>query len=88
MPLTHGPSAYTRPDLLDKNQKLVIKGNMPVKTRQYEYINNRGEAVFIQEHSYGKKAVPGHGAEPHFNVRPADKKRNGHLPGTHGHYNF
>ena len=89
IPLTQNPSALTRPNLLDENKRPIIKGGSPLETRQYEYRNNRGEVVLIQEHSLGhKKATQGHGAEPHFNVRPAADEWTGHLPGTHGHYNF
>ncbi|WP_379060400.1 HNH/endonuclease VII fold putative polymorphic toxin [Pectobacterium brasiliense] len=60
-----------------------------MKTRQYEFVNNKGEKIFIQEHSLGHtKATPLHGADPHFNVRPSDNLNTGSVPGTHGHYNF
>ncbi len=70
------------------NRVLDAKGN-PVQAREYHYTNNQGKPVVIQEHSLGHgKATPGHGAEPHFNVRPIDNQRTGSVPGTHGHYNF
>jgi RHS repeat-associated protein len=34
------------------------------------------------------KATSGHGAEPHFNIRPIINTQTGHVEGTHGHYNF
>ena len=84
------PRSITHPDLLDGNNKKILNGNgQPVKTRQYEFVNNKGEKVFIQEHSLGHaKATSGHGAEPHFNVRPPDNLNTGSILGTHGHYNF
>jgi RHS repeat-associated protein len=89
VPMNQKPSALTRPDLLDGNKDPIIHNGMPVKTRQYHYTNNRGESVVIQEHSLGHaKATSGHGAEPHFNVRPIENVGTGHVPGTHGHYNF
>ena len=48
---------------LMENKKIMMEGGYPVETRQYKFLNDRGEAVLIQEHSWGhKKAVPGHGA--------------------------
>ncbi|WP_346833213.1 RHS repeat-associated core domain-containing protein [Pseudomonas abietaniphila] len=87
--MSQKPSALTRPDLLDGNKDPIIQNGLPVKTRQYHYTNNRGESIVIQEHSLGHtKATSGHGAEPHFNVRPIENVGTGHVPGTHGHYNF
>ena len=60
-----------------------------VKVRQYTHTTTSGIKVIIQEHSLGHtKATTGHGAEPHFNVRPIDKPDTGNVKGTHGHYNF
>lgn len=62
---------------------------MPIKKRQYEFITSEGKSIFIQEHSLGHTtATSGHGAEPHFNVRPPGNLNTGSVPGTHGHYNF
>lgn len=74
--------------------KVLGADGMPVKTRQYEFLNTKGESVFIQEHSLGhSKATPQHGLEPHFNVRPADPVTglaidNKTPSNVHGHYNF
>ncbi|EKO3629260.1 HNH/endonuclease VII fold putative polymorphic toxin [Vibrio metschnikovii] len=55
----------------------------------HEFVNNEGKRIFIQEHSLGHaKATSGHGLEPHFNVRPENNLKTGHVSGTHGHYNF
>nr|WP_232217508.1 HNH/endonuclease VII fold putative polymorphic toxin [Xenorhabdus cabanillasii] len=79
-----------RVDLLDGNGKKIIGSNgQVIKVRQYHYTNKDGKPIVIQEHSLGhEKATPGHGAEPHFNVRPITNLGTGDEPGTHGHYNF
>ncbi|WP_387555189.1 HNH/endonuclease VII fold putative polymorphic toxin [Photorhabdus sp. RM126S] len=79
-----------RVDLLDGNGKKIIGSNgQVIKVRQYHYTNKDGKPIVIQEHSLGhEKATPGHGAEPHFNVRPITNLGTGDVPGTHGHYNF
>jgi len=89
------PQSITRPDLLDGNGERILYDNgKPITTRQYEYINSERESVFLQEHSLGHvKAIPGHGTEPHFNIRPSNKITGevlniGSISGTHGHYNF
>ncbi|QEM82656.1 RHS repeat-associated core domain-containing protein [Halomonas binhaiensis] len=70
-------------------QKIIGSDGAPVMTREYHYTNTDGSPVMIQEHSLGHvKAEPLRGAEPHFNVRPIDNPNTGHVPGTHGHYNF
>jgi RHS repeat-associated protein len=53
IPLTQRPYVITRPNLLDANKNMIIQRGLAVKTRQYEFINSRGEAVLIQEHSWG-----------------------------------
>ncbi|WP_420916279.1 HNH/endonuclease VII fold putative polymorphic toxin [Pantoea allii] len=43
----------------------------------------------MQDHSLGHaKATSGHGAQPHFKVRPLKNLNASSVPGTHGHYNF
>ncbi|WP_413227033.1 RHS repeat-associated core domain-containing protein [Dickeya parazeae] len=95
IPMGQQPRSVTRPDLLDGNGNVMLdKNGLPIKTRQYEFLNNKGEKIFIQEHSLGHtKATPLHGADPHFNVRPSDPITGVALdtktpPGVHGHYNF
>jgi len=79
-----------RENLLDgKGNKIIGIDGQPVTSRTYTYTNIRGDRVVIQEHSRGhEKATQGHGADPHFNVRPIDNTQTGHYEGTHGHYNF
>lgn len=84
------PKSITRPDLLDGgNNKILDANGLPVKTRQYEFTGNKGQSVFLQEHSLGHmKATSGHGAEPHFNLRPANNLNTGSVPGAYGYDNF
>ena len=56
-----------------------------IQTREYYYKNRKGDITIIQDHSHGHEQG-GQGA--HFNVRPVDKKRNGHVDGTKDHYPF
>ncbi|WP_081299744.1 HNH/endonuclease VII fold putative polymorphic toxin [Gilliamella apicola] len=66
-----------------------IENGEPILTREYHYTNRSGEHIVIQEHSIGHPvATSGHGADPHFNVRPIENTRTGSVSGTHGHYNF
>lgn len=88
--LSQQPSEISRIYLDDGNGNFVLdKSGSMVEVRQYHYTNIDGDQIVIQEHSLGhSKATPGHGLEPHFNVRPIENTRTGHVPGTHGHYNF
>ncbi|MGY3912081.1 RHS repeat-associated core domain-containing protein [Aeromonas piscicola] len=90
IPMTQQPVNITRPELLDGDGRVIMgTNNQPITTKQYEFINTKGENIFIQEHSLGHaKATPGHGLEPHFNIRPSDNLNTGSVLGTHGHYNF
>ena len=90
IPMGQNPKSITRPNLLDGSGNKILNSNgQPITTRQYEFTNGKGDAVFIQEHSLGHaKATSGHGAEPHFNVRPPENLNTGSVFGTHGHYNF
>ena len=84
------PVNITRPELLDGNGRVIMgTNNQPITTRQYEFINAKGEGVFIQEHSLGHaKAIPRHGLEPRFNIGSSDNFNTDSILGTHGHYNF
>jgi RHS repeat-associated protein len=90
IPMNQHPRTISRPDLLDgEGNKILNSKGLPIKTRQYEFRDSNNKPVFIQEHSLGHdKATSGHGAEPHFNVRPPQNLNTGSVPGTHGHYNF
>lgn len=89
VPVSQKPSRIYKEPLLDGNGNKMLKDGKVIETRNYEFKNNKGETIVIQEHSLGhSKATPGHGAEPHFNVRPINNTQTGHVDGTHGHYNF
>lgn len=62
----------------DISGKLII-------TRVYYYKNRRGKTIVLQDHSAGhKKGNQG----SHFNVRPIENTRTGHVEGTEDHYPF
>jgi RHS repeat-associated protein len=90
IPVAQQPNRIYKEPLLDGSKnKIVDKDGKLIETRNYEFTNIKGETIVIQEHSLGHpKATPGHGADPHFNVRPISNTQTGHVEGTHGHYNF
>jgi hypothetical protein len=90
IPIAQQPSRVNKVDLDDGfGNKIHYKKENLIQTREYLFTNNKGEDIIIQEHSVGHtNATSGHGKEPHFNVRPVDNPRAGHVDGTHGHYNF
>jgi len=90
IPMNQHPYDVSRATLGDGYGDYVRDTNgIPLQTRQYHFKDQNGSTVVIQEHSLGHaKATPLHGAEPHFNVRPAKNLNTGDVPGTHGHYNF
>jgi RHS repeat-associated protein len=90
IPNNQHPYQVSRTELGDGyGDRVRDKNGIPLKTRQYHFKDQNGSSVVIQEHSLGHaKAIPLHGAEPHFNVRPAKNMKTGDIPGTHGHYNF
>ncbi|MFK3795297.1 RHS repeat-associated core domain-containing protein [Pseudomonas sp. NPDC088444] len=88
VPLSQQPYAVSKPYLEDGYGGYVYKDYKKIQTRSYHFMTNDGKKLIIQDHSYGHvKAMPKHGAEPHFNVRPIDKPQNGSVEGTYGHYN-
>ncbi|MFJ7888349.1 HNH/endonuclease VII fold putative polymorphic toxin [Lysinibacillus xylanilyticus] len=89
VPMNQQPKQVSRTPLLDGNGNKIMQNGQPVQTRQYHFTDTDGNLRVIQEHSLGHtKATPGHGLEPHFNVRPPDNLNTGSVGGTHGHYNF
>ena len=86
IPMTQHPKAITKPDLVDGDNNTILGNDyLPIETRQYEFVDKDGVSVFIQEHSLGHAKG---GSGPHFNIRPPDNLKTGHLTGMHGHYNF
>jgi RHS repeat-associated protein len=91
IPMNQQPKAVKHVDLDDGfGNKISDANGKTVQAREYHYIDSKGKEIIIQEHSMGHpKASPTDPASnPHFNVRPIDKPRTGHVKGTHGHYNF
>ncbi|MFY1663991.1 RHS repeat-associated core domain-containing protein [Pseudomonas sp. Pseu.R1] len=89
VPLSQQPYAVSKPYLEDGYGGYVYKDYKKIQTRSYHFMTNDGKKLIIQDHSYGHvKAMPKHGAEPHFNVRPIDKPQNGSVEGTYGYYNY
>jgi len=70
---------------MKEDGRTVMHDGQPVMTRQYHFVNKRGERVIIQDHGYGHR---NYGLGPHFNVRPIENPNTGKVPGTHGHYFF
>ena len=67
------------------NKVILGKNGKPIKTREYYFINDKGEKIIIQDHSAGHaKGNQG----PHFNVRPINNKRTGKVNGTKEHYSY
>ncbi|WP_249226427.1 HNH/endonuclease VII fold putative polymorphic toxin, partial [Pseudomonas rhodesiae] len=83
---------YRIEKMTDLNQKTVLDDNgRPIDTRVYQFTKPDGTKVIIQDHSAGHK----HGrwdrtgdVPAHFNLRPFEKPRKGHIPGTKKHYLF
>ena len=71
-----------RPVLNDRNERVM--------TREYVYRREDGSRVVIQDHSAGHQFGEGGVGDqgPHFNVRPAENTRTGHVSGTQDHYEF
>jgi len=64
------------------------KTGQPIRYREYEYTLPDGKKIYIQEHSIGHSFPDGGVVEPHFNLRPAEDRRNGTIPGLPDHYFF
>jgi hypothetical protein len=89
IPASQLPYDVKKPFLDNGYGEYIVKKGHIVTTREYYFVNSKGERVIIQDHSYEHlKAEPHRGAEPHLNVRPLSNPRTGHLKGTHGHYNY
>ncbi len=89
IPINQQPKRIFYEDLIENGKRVLDSNGNPIQTRNYYYINKNGEEIIIQEHSLGHRiAKLKNGGEPHFNIRPSNNIRNGHLYKTHGHYNF
>lgn len=91
IPRSQRPDAIVKPKMTDRwdNPVLDAQGR-PIRTREYEFTRPDGKKIVIQDHGAGHKfdqdGVGDQGS--HFNVRPADQRRTGQVPGTKGHYTF
>ena len=80
---------FEKVNMTDKNGKSVLDENgNPIETREYTFTKDDGSEIIIQDHSAGHKDFGSEAAEPHLNVRPKDKPRNGKVEGTKSHYPF
>ena len=60
-----------------------------IQAREYDFINNKGQKVTIQDHSHGHtyKDKPDCDEGPYFNVRKTGEDHSV-FPETKSHYNF
>jgi RHS repeat-associated protein len=91
IPRGQHPEAVDRVPLTDKwGQRILDENKQPIMTREYTYVRPNGDRVVIQDHAvghdFGEGGVGNQG--PHFNVRPPENTRTGHVPGTSEHYPF
>ena len=89
IPLSHSPYLTLKTKLKDGYGDYHYSEGRIVYTRDYYFLNIKGERLIIQDHSHGhSKAMPLRGAEAHFNVRPIINPTTGNFKGAHGHYNY
>ncbi|WDU60654.1 HNH/endonuclease VII fold putative polymorphic toxin [Pseudomonas poae] len=94
--ITHSKSGratqYRKEKMTDLNDDNVLDDNgRTINTRVYQFTRADGSKVLIQDHSAGHKFGRPDGVgdqTTHFNLRPIDKPRNGHISGAKEHYNF
>jgi RHS repeat-associated protein len=82
--------SVSRTPMTDKWGDPVLDANKQrIMTREYTYTRPDGSKVMIQDHAAGHHYPGGVGNQgPHFNVRPIENTRTGHVPGTRDHYPF
>ncbi|SDP01913.1 RHS repeat-associated core domain-containing protein [Pseudomonas azotoformans] len=103
IPMTQQPDVMTHPKsgrttqykkekMTDLNDDNVLDNNgRTINTRVYQFTRADGSKVLIQDHSAGHTFGRADGVgdqTTHFNLRPINKPRNGHVPETKEHYNF
>jgi RHS repeat-associated protein len=91
IPRAQHPAAINRVPLTNRNGNPILGGNgKRIMTREYLYKRADGSEIIIQDHSAGHQFGEGGIGDqgPHFNVRPVDNPRTGHVPGTSEHYSF
>ena len=91
VPNSQSPKGLSKEPMKDRQGKNVLdeKGKR-ILTREYEFESQNGKKIIIQEHSAGHKYREGGKGDqgPHFNVRPPENTRTGHVEGTRDHYNW
>ncbi|WP_422769935.1 HNH/endonuclease VII fold putative polymorphic toxin [Plantactinospora sp. WMMC1484] len=91
IPRAQHPDRVDRVPLTDRDGRRILgENNQPVMTREYTYTRPDGSQVVIQDHAAGHRFGEGGVGDqgPHFNVRPPENTRTGHVPGTLEHYPF
>ncbi|MET9351290.1 HNH/endonuclease VII fold putative polymorphic toxin [Streptomyces termitum] len=81
----------TKVPMTDRNgHQIMNESGQPIMTREYHYTREDGSQVIIQDHAaghyYNEGGVGDQG--PHYNVRPMENPRTGHVPGTAKHYEY
>jgi len=92
IPRSQHPDSVERVPLTDRNGRQILDPttHQPIVTREYTYTRPDGTKVVVQDHGAGHQFGEGGVGDqgPHFNVRPPENTRTGHVPGTKDHYPF
>ncbi len=89
IPMGNQPSSVERIKMTDRNGKTILDdSNNPIYSREYNFKNNNGDNIVIQDHSAGHDFGGVGDQGSHFNVRPAENTRTGKVPNTESHYDF
>jgi RHS repeat-associated protein len=91
IPMAQQPIRVQREFMTERTgTKILTPDGRPIKTREYLFARSDGTKIVIQDHSaghnFGEGGIGDQG--PHFNVRPIDKTRTGHVDGALSHYPF
>ncbi|MDX2290706.1 MULTISPECIES: HNH/endonuclease VII fold putative polymorphic toxin, partial [Streptomyces] len=89
IPMSQHPDEIQRVPMTDRDGNRILDANNQfVMTREYIFTRADGSRVMIQDHAaghyYGEGGQGDQGS--HFNVRPIENTRTGHVPGTARHY--
>ncbi|MFB7860721.1 putative T7SS-secreted protein [Streptomyces sp. NPDC056069] len=91
IPMSQHPDKIAKVPMTDRSgHQVMTEDGKPIMTREYHYTREDGSHVIIQDHSaghyYNEGGVGDQGA--HYNVRPIENPRTGHVPGTAKHYEY
>ncbi|MFC7928641.1 putative T7SS-secreted protein [Streptomyces cinereoruber] len=91
IPMSQQADKITKVPMTDRNgHQVMSEDGQPIMTREYHYTREDGSQVIIQDHAaghyYNEGGVGDQG--PHYNVRPIENPRTGHVPGTAKHYEY